>query len=275
MTRATADALERARLEAQKQWNANPCGAVETSAHDAAFFARVEAERYRQQYWQRDFFDYRSFGGKSVLEIGIGLGTDIKQFARSGATVAGADITDRHLELTQLNFDLEGLPIDLVKADAVKLPFDDDTFDCVHSFGVLHHIPDIGAVLKEIRRVLKPGGVLQTAVYHKYSIHTATLFLRAALRGSLLSKGVGGTLATIEAGADGSEIAPYVKLYGKSEWERTLADAGFFTRRGAVRQVQFEGMKALNRLRPLEGLIGWYVANIAEKPLVPSPARPR
>jgi SAM-dependent methyltransferase len=272
MTRTTDNSLERARLEAQKQWNANPCGAIEALVHDAVFFKRVEAERYRQQYWQKDFFDYRSFRGRSVLEVGIGLGTDIKQFARGGATVSGADITDRHLELTRLNFDLEGLPIDLVKADAVKLPFDDGTFDCVHSFGVLHHIPDVGAVLEEIRRVLKPGGVLLTAVYHKYSIHTATLFLRAALGGSLFSKGIGGTLATIEAGADGSQITPYVKLYGKAEWERTLAEAGFASRRSAVRQVQFDGTKALNNLRPLEGLIGWYVANIAEKSAAPPSA---
>jgi ubiquinone/menaquinone biosynthesis C-methylase UbiE len=258
--------LELARIEAQKQWNTNPCGAVEGDIYDRAYFAEVESERYRQQYWQRDYFDYRSFSGKSVLEIGTGLGTDIKQFARNGAKCSGADITDTHLEMTRLNFELEGLPIDLVKADAVNMPFPDNSFDCVHSFGVLHHIPDVQAVLREIRRVLKPGGVLQTAVYHKHSIHTAALFAFAMVNGTFFKNGVRGTLATIERGADGQEIVPYVRLYSKGEWRKTVESAGFVTRRNGVRQINFDDYPWLNTLRPLDGMLGWYVANIAEKP---------
>ncbi len=55
--------LASARHEAQKQWTANPCGALSTGVLDKAYFDAVEAERYRQQYWQREFFDYTSFAG--------------------------------------------------------------------------------------------------------------------------------------------------------------------------------------------------------------------
>jgi SAM-dependent methyltransferase len=41
-----------------------------------------------------------------------------------------------------------------------KMPYPDQTFDLVTSFGVLHHIPNVTAVLKEIKRVLKPGGII-------------------------------------------------------------------------------------------------------------------
>ena len=85
-TLASTSAKASARVEAQKQWNTTPCGALPTASYDRLFFERVEADRYHQQYWQRDYFDYQSFRGGRVLEIGVGLGTDLKQFARNGHT---------------------------------------------------------------------------------------------------------------------------------------------------------------------------------------------
>lgn len=254
-----------AREEAQKQWNANPCGALPTEEYDLEFFRRVEADRYRQQYWQRGFFDYSSFSGRKVLEIGTGLGTDLKQFARHGAECYGVDITDRHLELTRLNLAAEGLPVQLVKADATALPFDDESFDCVHSFGVLHHIPDVEDVLREIRRVLKPGGVLQCAVYNLYSFQTGFLFLHAAVKGKLFRLGVNGVLGTIERGADGIATKPFVRLYSKRRWRRTVAAAGFRTEKVAIRQLHDDTLRLVNWLRPLEGLLGWYVCGKFKK----------
>lgn len=259
-------ALEEARTQARAQWNANPCGAVPTDAYDRGFFDRVEAERYDEQYWQRDFFDYTSFGGGRVLEIGVGLGTDLKQFARTGAECFGVDITDTHLELTRRNFELEGLPVDLRKADATHLPFPDGYFDCVYSFGVIHHIPDVAAVLDEVFRVLKPGGVFQVAVYHLFSIHTLFLFLPAILNGQLAKLGVTGVLSTIEKGADGVTIKPYVKLYSAPRLRKTLSRTGLRPARMSVRHVKFDQLPALNRFRRFEKALGWYVCALAEKP---------
>ena len=265
-TLASTSANASARVEAQKQWNTNPCGALPTASYDRLFFERVEADRYRQQYWQRDYFDYRSFRGGRVLEIGVGLGTDLKQFARNGADCFGVDITDTHLQWTQKNFETKGFAVDLYKADAISLPFHDNYFDCVYSFGVLHHIPDVEMVLAEAKRVLKPDGLFQVAVYHLYSIHTLTLLIRAMATGKLFRIGVAGILATIEKGADGNEIKPYVRLYSRHELSQLITDCGFQEISTAIRQVNFERCKVLNCLRPFESLLGLYVCTQSRKP---------
>lgn len=253
-----------ARSAARRQWNTNPCGAVPTEKHDADFFRRVEAERYRQHYWQRDFFDYSGSG--RVLEVGVGLGTDLKQFARNGAECHGVDIAQTHLELARRNLAAEGLDAELTQADAAALPYPDEHFDCVHSFGVLHHIPDVDRALAEIHRVLKPGGMLQTAVYHRDSLAAFTMFLRSLLDLSLFRIGPAGVLARIETGADGRALKPYVKLYSRGGWRRLVERAGFRTEKVAARQVNYEGARILNVFRPLEGLLGWFVCGRFKKP---------
>jgi ubiquinone/menaquinone biosynthesis C-methylase UbiE len=218
--RTGSDAMQNnARVEAQKQWNARACGELEGDKDSAEYFLQVEQDRYGPQAWARDYFRYDGFSGKKVLEVGVGQGTDLMQFASGGAQCYGVDITDNHLTLTQRNFELRGKKVDLRKADATQLPFRDGFFDCVYSFGVMHHIPEIEKVIAEARRVLKPGGILMIALYHKWSaFHIFWKLLAHGLRhGWLFSKGYDGLLATIEEGADGVRIKPYVKLYSKRE----------------------------------------------------------
>lgn len=55
---------------------------------------------------------------------------------------------------------LLGIPLHYVKPSiSGVMPFDDDTFDMVTCFGVLHHIPNVSFVMAEIKRILKPGGL--------------------------------------------------------------------------------------------------------------------
>ena len=51
-----------------------------------------------------------------------------------------------------------GFDVDGRVADAERIPYDDDTFDLVVGHAVLHHIPDVELALREVLRVLKPGG---------------------------------------------------------------------------------------------------------------------
>lgn len=261
-----------ARVHAQTQWNERACGEIPGDKNNVEYFDAVAAERYRQQPWMHEYFDYDSFAGKRVLEIGVGQGTDLMQFAKAGAECHGVDITDNHLDLTQRNFELHGKRVDLRRADATALPFPDDHFDCVYSFGVVHHIPEIERVLAEIRRVLKPGGMLMVAVYYRWSaFHLVSKLLANGIgRGWLFTKGYAGLLATIEMGADGVRVKPYVRLYDARTFRRLLRD--FEIRDLSVHQLHPDHFSRIPSFLTapfvprLEGRLGWYLAAKAVKP---------
>lgn len=259
-----------ARRGAQKQWNARACGELPGDKQSVAYFDAVARDRYEQQPWMHEYFRYERFAGKHVLEIGIGQGTDMMQFAQAGAICHGVDITENHLKLTALNATLRGVEVDLHEADATRLPFADNSIDCVYSFGVLHHIPEIEQVVREIHRVLKPGGKVMIALYYKWSaFHLIKWLLFNGLgRGWLFSKGYAGLLATIEMGADGIHTKPYVKLYTRRSVR--LLMSGFQAEDVSVHQLHpnhfmpsawADRLPFLKRwVRSLESRLGWYVA---------------
>lgn len=93
-----------------------------------------------------------------VLEVGIGTGRIAVPLASRVARYAGADLSAAMLG--KLAAKRVGLPIDLVRADAARLPFADGRFDAVVGVHVFHLIPGWRAVLAEAARVLAPGGLL-------------------------------------------------------------------------------------------------------------------
>jgi ubiquinone/menaquinone biosynthesis C-methylase UbiE len=250
---------ESARKHAQMQWDNTPCGEVDGNKDTLEYFEEVEKERYRQQYWQLKYFDFGGFRGKNVLEIGVGHGTDIHQFAKGGAICHAIDITDSHINLAKRNFELRGYKIEIKKSDATHISYPDNYFDCVYSFGVLHHIPEIDQCISEISRVLKPGGVLYIALYHKYSLATLLLIIYNGIyKGKLFKLGYKGLLSLIEKGADGIHIKPYVRLYSKFSTRKVLKNK-FEIEDISVHQIHFEKLKFLNKLRFLDNFFGWYV----------------
>lgn len=255
-----------ARLGAQKQWNARACGELPGDKQSIDYFDAVARDRYRQQPWMHEYFRYERFAGQHVLEIGIGQGTDMMQFAQAGAICHGVDITQNHLKLTALNATLRGIEVDLHEADATRLPFADNSLDCVYSFGVLHHIPEIDQVVREIHRVLKPGGKVMIALYHKWSaFHLFWKLLANGLRnGWLFTKGYQGLLATIEKGADGVQVKPYVRLFSRRELQALMRD--FHQEDVSVHQLHEDhfwpsviGRIVRKKLKQLEPKLGWYV----------------
>jgi ubiquinone/menaquinone biosynthesis C-methylase UbiE len=117
-----------------------------------------------------------------VLEIGVGMGADHCELARcSPRSLSGVDLTERAVEFTCKRLALCGLTSDLRQADAEKLPFEDQSFDLVYSWGVLHHSPDTQKAVDEVRRVLRPGGRARIMIYHKSSIVGLLLWTRYGL----------------------------------------------------------------------------------------------
>lgn len=166
-TGANAELKERVRAF----WQEHPCGTKFADAPEGSrrFFELVEQHRYQKEWHIPQAADFQSSSGARVLEIGCGLGTDGAQFAQAGADYTGIDLTDAAVELARKRFELFGLPGKFRTADAEQLDFPDESFDIVYSHGVLHHTPDIASAVREIHRVLRPGGKAKVMLYHRDS----------------------------------------------------------------------------------------------------------
>lgn len=173
-------------------WQAHPCGTKFSDAEIGTpeFFERVEAHRYEKEWHIPAAADFHNTRGLRVLEIGCGMGTDGAQFAKAGADYTGIDLTDAAVELARKRFQVSGLKGEFHVADAERLDFPEASFDLVYSHGVLHHTPDIEAAVREIHRVLKPGGRAMVMLYHRgsYNYRVGIRVLRRAGAGLLTSE---------------------------------------------------------------------------------------
>src|SRR6266404_6427403 len=152
-------------------WQENPCGTKFSDAEPGTrlFYERVEQHRYSTEWHIPKAAGFANTRSKKVLEIGCGLGTDGAQFAKAGANYTGIDLTEAAVELARKRFEMFDLPGEFRTADAENLNFPDESFDLVYSHGVLHHTPDTAKAIREIHRVLRPGGRAVVMLYHRNS----------------------------------------------------------------------------------------------------------
>ncbi len=171
------------KLSVRSFWERDPCGSEHALAPEgtAEFYAQVERSRAELDPQIPRFADFEAARGEQLLEIGVGLGSDFLQFARSGAHATGVDLTEHAVDLVRRRLDLEGLDADVLVADAEQLPFPDASFDRVYSWGVLHHSPDTDRAVREAIRVLRPGGRLCVMLYARHSWVTYGMWVRHAL----------------------------------------------------------------------------------------------
>lgn len=93
-------------------------------------------------------------GGGRLLDVGCGTGFIIHLAADLFKKIDGVDITPAMME----QVDRSKGDITLTRSPAEKLPFADNTFDAASAYSFLDHLEDYRLVLKEVARVLKPGG---------------------------------------------------------------------------------------------------------------------
>jgi ubiquinone/menaquinone biosynthesis C-methylase UbiE len=101
--------------------------------------------------------------GKKILDVGFGNGAIVAAFARAGATVSGIEVNE---QLYKIGVELAkeyGDRVSLKLYDGEHFPYDDTTFDFVYSTSVIEHVTYPVQVMREIYRVLKPGGRLYIA----------------------------------------------------------------------------------------------------------------
>lgn len=163
-------------------WNAASCGEVlYLKGEDEAAYRAQGRKRYELEPYIESFANFTEAAGRTVLEIGVGLGADHEQFAINGAHLVGVDLTARAVEHTRKRLAAQGLSSHLQVADAENLPFADGSFDVVYSWGVLHHSPNTHKAIDEVRRVVRTGGDVRIMVYHKHSMVGYMLWIRYGL----------------------------------------------------------------------------------------------
>ena len=108
----------------------------------------------------KKFANFRQFRDRDVLEIGVGFGCDHSEIAnQKPRSLTGIDLTERSVNNSKLRFKTLGLKSLLKIDNAENLSFKNETFDCVYSWGVLHHSPDTKKCFDEVYRAALQFGM--------------------------------------------------------------------------------------------------------------------
>lgn len=172
--------------EVRAFWEQGPCGSGKAIVGELLpltkeWFDQIEDHRYKVEPFIHSVAQFPRHHGKKLLEVGVGAGTDHLQWARAGVECFGVDLTEAAIETTKVRFRLYGFASNLQRLDAEELPFPDESFDVVYSWGVIHHSEKPEVIINEIRRVLKPGGRFIGMLYGRRSPLVFKFWVKHAL----------------------------------------------------------------------------------------------
>lgn len=152
-------------------WTTNVPGIDSQTSRDTAgtmnFYKKVDEVRYKQEPYLIEFFTKFLKPGSVSLEVGCGLGSDLRKFSRFGLKVTGLDYSPENAYFSKIGLQVCKSNGRVVSGDAECLPFPQNSFDLVYSWGCLHHTPDTQKAVDELFRVLRPGGKAMVMLYHK------------------------------------------------------------------------------------------------------------
>jgi len=152
---------------------ANPATRDTAKREQIDFFA-TDSATYEQEITRSPCFaaldtvtlarwlDRQAGQSRRFLDLGCGTGRQSLRIAESGSAVVGADISEEMLRVAAATASDRGLTgrLDLVVADAERLPLRDGVFDACISIGTLHHVPRPDRVVSEACRAVAEGGAL-------------------------------------------------------------------------------------------------------------------
>ena len=172
--------------------------------------------------------------GQTVLDFGCGPGNDLVGFAlHTGAErIIGIDVSDTALSLAADRLALHRIDpgrVELIQASDsdVEIPLPGGSVDHVQSQGVIHHMSDPDGALRELHRVLRPGGTGCVMVYNRDSVwfHLWVAYERMVLDGDFADDSVE---EAFRRSTDGDEC-PISRCYRGEEFAAMCRAAGFET----------------------------------------------
>lgn len=187
-------------------------------------------------YWRND--QYRGYiermpvdgqDNKVVLDYGCGPGNDLVGFRvhSKPARLIGMDVSSSSLKEAELRLSLHGGACEFIRIDPESniIPLPDASVDYIHSSGVLHHVPDLMAIMKELRRIIKPNGMARIMVYNYDSIwvHHYVAYKRMIAECAY----AGMTIREAFAKTTDGPGCPISHVYKPEEFISQVAPAGF------------------------------------------------
>jgi len=266
-----------------EQWTADPCGSsvAEGKPGGCEYFDRLVRARAEYAPWMAEELGYDGVAGLDVLDLGCGQGIDLAHFVRNGARGHGVDLTPRHVELARRHLACWGLEAEVGVGDGEDLPFEAGSFDRVTSNGVLHHTPDMPAALREMHRVLRPGGDARIVVYNRNSLHywVNQVLGHGVLKGELLAERSMANVLSRNVEYSRVGARPLVRVYGRRQMRKLMAAAGFVDVAVAVRHFRLSDtfvtqllghrVRALRDPELLDRIgrrAGWYLVAVGRRP---------
>ncbi len=107
-----------------------------------------------------DFFDYLKINSinSNILDYGCGIGQSLQEVIKfNPKKIFGIDISEVSIQKAKDTIQKSNSNVELLVDNCEKTKFNDSTFDIIYGSGILHHL-DISLCLKEMHRILKPGG---------------------------------------------------------------------------------------------------------------------
>jgi SAM-dependent methyltransferase len=162
LRRAVTDA--ESRVASRRWWDSD---ADEYQDEHGAFLGDVDFVWCPEGLREADAKLLGDVPGRRILEVGCGAAAGARWLRGQGAEVVALDLSAGMLRHAREAADRSGVRVPLVQADALALPFPDGAFDIAcTAFGAIPFVADSAAVMREVARVVRPGGSWVFSITH-------------------------------------------------------------------------------------------------------------
>lgn len=230
----SSPAEERAWQEANREWWENhpmrydfseKLGIEEFSKQfydeiDRRFFADAATMLTWRKLPFDSIIDFDSLKNKDVLEIGCGNGSHAQLLVQHARSYTGIDLTPYAVKSTTQRLNHLSLNGTVKLMDAESMDFPNESFDYIWSWGVIHHSANTRQIIKEMHRVLRPGGAARIMVYHRsfWNYRVFSGLIAGIAHGHLFrTKSFHKTSQLMTDGA-------IARLYTSDEWRSLVSD---------------------------------------------------